>query len=449
MKDFNYPIFKRKIYQELLKWKEQSAGETALLIKGARRIGKSTISEVFAANEYESYIAIDFAKASKDIRSLFEDISDLDYIFMRLQAEYGVKLHRRKSVIIFDEVQKCPLARQAIKYLVADGRYDYIETGSLISIRKNTEGILIPSEETQITMYPLDFEEFLWARGDGLKMDMIRYSLEHMRPIGESTHRKMMRDFRLYMILGGMPQVIHAFLKTDDLERADAVKRQILDLYEDDLKKTDPTGKATRIFRSIPAELYRNTSRYHVSSVIKNARVDRLGEIWQDLEESMTVNFSYHCSDPNVGLSLKADMDCFKLFLCDTGLFVTLAFRDRKFTENSLYNKLLSDKLSVDLGYVYENVVAQMLKASGNELFYYTFPKADSRLNYEIDFLISRNEKICPIEVKSGAYRSYTSLEVFIKKYHQRIREAFLIGNKDVRTDEGVSMIPVYMTGLL
>ncbi len=449
MKNFNYPIFRRKIYQDLLKWKEQSNGETALLIKGARRIGKSTISEVFAQNEYESYIAIDFAKASKEVRDLFEDISDLDYIFMRLQAAYGIRLEKRKSVIIFDEVQKCPAARQAIKYLVEDGRYDYIETGSLISIRKNTESIIIPSEETQITMFPLDFEEFLWARGNDMKMELVRYSFEKKLPVGENTHRGLMREFRLYMIVGGMPQAIRTFLKTGDLERVDTVKRQILDLYEDDLKKVDPTGKATRIFRSIPSELYRNTSRYHVSSVLKNARVDRLGEIWQALEESMTVNFSYHCTDPNVGMSLKSNMDCFKLFLCDTGLFITLAFRDKKFTENSLYGKLLSDRLSVDLGYVYENIVAQMLKAAGNELFYYTFPKQDSRLNYEIDFLLSRHEKICPIEVKSGAFRTYTSLENFIKKYHQRIHTPYLLGAKDMRREGEIQVAPVYMAGLL
>lgn len=449
MKEFRYPIFKRKVYNDLLKWKQQSNGETALLIKGARRIGKSTIAEVFARNEYKSYIAIDFANASKDIHNLFEDLSDLDYIFMRLQSEYGVKLEKRKSVIIFDEVQRCPMARQAIKYLVADGRYDYIETGSLISIRKNIAGILIPSEETQITMYPLDFEEFLWATGEEMKMEMVRYAFEHLRPIGDSTHRKLMRNFRLYMIVGGMPQVIHTFIKTNDLERTDAVKRQILDLYEDDLKKADPTGKATRIFRSIPSELCRNTSRYHVSSVVKHARVNRLGEIWQDLDESLTVNFSYHCTDPNVGLSLKSEMDCFKLFLCDTGLFVTLAFRDKKFTDNTLYNKLLSDRLSVDLGYIYENVVAQLLKASGNELFYYTFPKKDSQLNYEIDFVITRNEKICPIEVKSGAFRTYTSMEAFLKKYHQRIDSAYLLSNKDVRKENEVQILPVYMTGLL
>lgn len=449
MKDFKYPIFKRKVYKDLLRWKEVSNGETALLIKGARRIGKSTIAEYFAQQEYTSYIVIDFAKASADIRALFDDTSDLDYIFMRLQAEYNVRLEHRKSVIIFDEVQKCPMARQAIKYLIEDGRYDYIETGSLISIRQNVKDIVIPSEETQITMFPLDFEEFLWARGDNMKMDMIKYSFEKKRPIGESTHRKLMRDFRLYMIVGGMPQAINAFIDSNDLEKVDSVKRAILDLYEEDLRKTDPTGKASRIFRSIPSELYRNTSRYHVSSVIKNARVERLGEIWQDLEESLTVNFSYHCTDPNIGLSLKSNMDCFKLFLSDTGLFVTLAFRDKKFTDNTLYNKLLADRLSVDLGYVYENVTAQLLRASGNQLFYYTFPKAESRLNYEIDFLISKHEKICPIEVKSGNYRNHSSLDAFLKKYHQRTDSAYLLTTKDIRQNDEISILPIYMTGLI
>lgn len=449
MKEFPYPIFKRKIYEDILRWKQQSNGETALLIKGARRIGKSTIAEVFAKNEYSSYIAIDFAEASGDIRDLFDDISDLDYIFMRLQAEYNVKLERRKSVLIFDEVQKCPMARQAIKYLVADGRYDYIETGSLISIRKNVQGIVIPSEETQITMYPLDFEEFMWARDEELKMEMVKYSFTNLRPLGESTHRKMMRDFRLYMIVGGMPQAIRTYLSSGDLEKTDSTKRAILDLYEQDLRKVDPTGKATRIFRSIPSELYRNTSRYHVSSVIKNARADRLEEIWQDLEESLTVNFAYHCTDPNVGMSLKADMDCFKLFLSDTGLFVTLAFRDKRYTENSLYKKLLADHLSVDLGYVYENVVAQMLRAAGNGLFYYTFPKEGSRLNYEIDFMVSRNEKVCPIEVKSNRFRTHSSLDAFLAKFHRRILKAYILSTRDVQRDGEILVLPIYMTGLL
>lgn len=449
MKEFPYPIFKRKIYDDILRWKQQSNGETALLIKGARRIGKSTIAEVFAKNEYCSYIAIDFAEASGDIRSLFDDISDLDYIFMRLQAEYNVRLERRKSVLIFDEVQKCPMARQAIKYLVADGRYDYIETGSLISIRKNVQGIVIPSEETQITMFPLDFEEFMWARGEELKMEMVKYSFANLRPLGESTHRKMMRDFRLYMIVGGMPQAIRTYLSSGDLEKTDSTKRAILDLYEQDLRKVDPTGKATRIFRSVPSELYRNTSRYHVSSVIKNARADRLEEIWQDLEESLTVNFAYHCTDPNVGMSLKADMDCFKLFLSDTGLFVTLAFRDKRYTENSLYKKLLADHLSVDLGYVYENVVAQMLRAAGNGLFYYTFPKEDSKLNYEIDFMVSRNEKVCPIEVKSNRFRTHSSLDAFLAKFHRRIFKAYILSTRDVQRDGEILVLPIYMTGLL
>lgn len=449
MKEFTYPIFKRKIYSDLLDWKKTSDGTSALLIKGARRIGKSTIAEFFAQNEYESYIVIDFAKATKDIRQLFDDISDMDYIFLRLQSEYGVKLIKRKSVIIFDEVQLCPNARQAIKFLVADGRYDYIETGSLISIRKNVKNILIPSEETHVTMFPLDFEEFLWAFGDEMKMELIKHSFINKQPIGESTHRKLMRQFRLYMLIGGMPQAIHSYLTHNDLQITDRIKRQILNLYEDDLKKADPTGRATRIFNSIPGELYRNTSRYHVSSIIENARNERLAEVWQDLDESMTVNFSYHCSDPNIGFALKADVNHFKLFLGDTGLLVTLAFKDKRFTSNSLYGKLLSDKLSVDLGYVYENVVAQLLRAAGNELIYYTFPKKDSKLNYEIDFLMVSHEKICPIEVKSNRFRSHSSLDAFIAKYHQRIYKSYLLTTRDIQAGQNIEILPIYMTGLL
>ncbi|MGN0222970.1 MAG: ATP-binding protein [Muribaculaceae bacterium] len=449
MENSQFKIFRRKVYQDMLQWKQQSNGKTALLIKGARRIGKSTIAQVFAKNEYKTFIAIDFAKAAKTIQELFDDLSDLNYIFTHLQSEYGVHLYPRQSVIIFDEVQKCPNARQAIKYLVADGRFDYIETGSLISIRQNIQNIIIPSEETQITMHPMDFEEFLWARGDELRMDIVRYAFDKNRPLGENAHRKMMRDFRLYMIVGGMPQSVETYLTTNNLEACDSTKRSILNLYEEDLRKCDPSGRASRIFRSIPSELYRNTSRYHVSSVIENARVERLTEVWQDLEESLIVNFAYHCTDPNVGLSLKVNMDCFKLFMADTGLFVTMAFNDKKTTDGSIYNKLLADHLSIDLGYVYENIVAQMLRAAGNNLFYYTFPKDNSHHNYEIDFLIVRNQKVCPIEVKSGNFRSHASIDAFISKYHQRIHCPYLLTCKDLAQKEQIRVLPIYMTGLL
>lgn len=450
-------IFKRKIYERMLKWKRESDGKTALLIKGARRIGKSTIAEEFARNEYESHIIIDFSIADEAVRELFSHISDLNYFFLRLQSLSGVSLHERKSVIIFDEVQLCPPARQAIKHLVKDRRYDYIETGSLLSIKKNVKGIVIPSEETRIPMYPLDYEEFLWAIGKTPVYELIRYSYLNLKPLGDAVNRDMLRDFRLYMLIGGMPQAIDAYLESNDFSAVDAVKRNILELYTDDFRKIDPTGRASRMFLSIPAELSRNTRRYKVGSVIENATVSRMGEILMDMADSMTVNFAYHANDPGVGFSLHADYDRFKMFLNDTGLFVTLAFMDHDYTENEIYRKLLSDRLGADLGYVYENVVAQMIRSAGSELFYYTFkeevPKEGQEekttRNYEIDFLLSGKDKICPIEVKSSGYNSHKSLDKFQEKFSSRIMHRYLLYTKDLRKDSGTLCLPVYMAALL
>ena len=449
-------IFKRKIYERMLQWKQESDGQTALLIKGARRIGKSTIAEEFARREYDSYINIDFSIADAAVKELFSRISDLDYFFLRIQSLFNVSLHERKSVIIFDEVQLYPPARQAIKHLVKDRRYDYIETGSLLSIKKNVKGIVIPSEETRISMYPLDFEEFLWAVNKSQTYDLIRYSYQNLKSLGDAVNRDLMRNFRLYMLIGGMPQAVNAYLESNDFSTIDAVKRNILELYIDDFRKIDPTGRASRLFTSIPAELSRNSKRYQVGSVIENATASRLGELLMDMADSMTVNFSYHANDPSVGFSLHADYDCFKLFLADTGLFVTLAFMDRDYTENVIYQKLLSDKLAVDLGYVYENAIAQMLKRAGNELFYYTFQEEIVKdedgnktvRNYEVDFLLSRKDKICPIEVKSSGYKSHKSLDVFQEKFSSRILQRYLLYTKDVRKDKDIFCLPAYMTGL-
>lgn len=449
-------IFKRKIYERMLQWKQESDGQTALLIKGARRIGKSTIAEEFARREYDSYINIDFSIADAAVKELFSHISDLDYFFLRIQSLFNVSLHERKSVIIFDEVQLYPPARQAIKHLVKDRRYDYIETGSLLSIKKNVKGIVIPSEETRISMYPLDFEEFLWAVNKSQTYDLIRYSYQNLKSLGDAVNRDLMRNFRLYMLIGGMPQAVNAYLESNDFSTIDAVKRNILELYIDDFRKIDPTGRASRLFTSIPAELSRNSKRYQVGSVIENATASRLGELLMDMADSMTVNFSYHANDPSVGFSLHADYDCFKLFLADTGLFVTLAFMDRDYTENVIYQKLLSDKLAVDLGYVYENAIAQMLKSAGNELFYYTFQEEIVKdedgnktvRNYEVDFLLSRKDKICPIEVKSSGYKSHKSLDVFQEKFSSRILQRYLLYTKDVRKDKDIFCLPAYMTGL-
>lgn len=438
----------------MLQWKRESGGQTALLIKGARRIGKSTIAEEFARQEYKSYIIIDFSIADDSVKELFSHISDLNFFFLRLQSLFNVSLYERQSLIIFDEVQLYPQARQAIKHLVKDRRYDYIETGSLLSIKKNVKGIVIPSEETRICMYPLDFEEFLWAINKPQTYDLIRYSYQNFKLLGEAVNRELMRYFRLYMLVGGMPQAVNAYLESNDFSAIDAVKRAILELYIDDFRRIDPTGRASRLFTLIPAELSRNSMRYQVGSVIENATASRLSELLMDMEDSMTVNFSYRANDPSVGFSLHADYNCFKLFLADTGLFVTLAFMDRDYTENVIYQKLLSDKLAVDLGYVYENAIAQMLKSAGNELFYYTFQeeviKEGNKIlrNYEVDFLISRKDKICPIEVKSSGYNAHKSLDVFQQKYSARILHRYLLYTKDIRKDNDIMCLPAYMTGL-
>ena len=440
-------IFKRKIYSQILQWKEENDGSSALLVEGARRVGKSTIVEEFARQEYESYILIDFNKASKAIKSLFDDLMDLDYIFMVLQQTYKKTLVPRKSVIIFDEVQKCPTARQAIKYLVQDGRYDYIETGSLISIKKNTEGITIPSEEDSIQMYPMDYEEFRWALSDETTVPMLRKFWEMKKPLGPA-HRNTQRDLRLYMLVGGMPQAVNTYLDTNNLKKVDAAKRKIIKLYADDFRKIDPAGRITRLFLSIPAQLSNNESRYQPTTVLGNVDSEKMTELLSNLEDSKTVSFAYHSNDPNVGMELTKDDTRFKLFVADTGLFVTMAFWDKNYTENVIYEKLLSDKLSANLGYVYENLIAQMLTATGNKLFYYTWPK-DEKHNYEIDFLLSRDAKIDPIEVKSSGYKTHASLDDFCSKFSSRIGNRYLVYTKDLNKDGQTVLVPVYMTPFL
>lgn len=442
-------MFKRKIYDRLLQWKEESQGRTALMIEGARRVGKSTVAETFGKNEYDSYILIDFSIASQTVKDLFYDLSDLNFFFLQFQLLYRTDLIERRSLIIFDEVQLFPMARQAIKALVKDGRYDYIETGSLISIRKNVKDILIPSEERKISMYPMDYEEFLWAIGDETTTKLLRNAFSNRKAVGEQMNRKLMRDFRLYMLIGGMPQAVDEYLRTNNFRLVDQVKRDILNLYEDDFRKIDPTGRISMLFDAIPAELNKNASRYQVSSVLGNERADSILELIAELKDSKTVNVAYHADDPNTGMSNYKNLGKFKLFLADTGLFTTLVFKDKDFTENSIYEKLLSDKLSVNLGYLYENIVAQMLTAKGNELFYYTFMNEKTRHNYEIDFILTRNNKICPIEVKSSGYKTHASLDKFSEKYSGRIAEKYLVYTKDLQKDKDVLMLPVYMVPFL
>lgn len=441
-------IFKRKIYDRLLKWKQESNGESCLLIQGARRIGKSTIVEEFARKEYSSYLLIDFNKASATVKSLFDDLMDLDFIFLQLQTIYNVILENRKSVVIFDEVQKCPNARQAIKYLVADGRYDYIETGSLISIKQNTKGITIPSEEERIDMYPMDFEEFRWALGDNVSITILRTFYDKKMPLG-AAHRAKQKDLRLYMLVGGMPQAVNEYLNTNNLSKVDAVKRRIIQLYSDDLLKIDPSGKLSKLFMAIPAQLSKKSSRYYTNAIVGALEDKKEEEMIVSLEDSKAVLVSYHSDDPNVGMSLTKDLSMYKLFVADTGLFVTMAFWDKDFAENVIYQKLLLDKLEANLGYVYENLVAQMLTAAGNNLFYYTFAQ-DERHSYEIDFLLSRGNKICPIEVKSSGYKTHASLDEFRKKFSSRILNSYLLYTKDLQKgDNELIYLPLYMTGLI
>lgn len=442
-------MFKRKIYSKMLEWKQNSQGKTALLIEGARRIGKSTVVEEFAKNEYRSYVLIDFARASKEVRSLFEDVSDLNYLFLQLQLQYKVDLHERDSVIIFDEVQLCPMARQAIKALVEDHRYDYIETGSLISVKKNVKDILIPSEERKISMYPMDYEEFLWAIGDETSFALLKKCFEMNQAVGDTINRKQIRQFRLYMLVGGMPQAVNTYIETNNFRLVDEVKRDILNLYESDFAKIDSTGRLAMLFDAIPAQLNKNASRFQASALLGGEKSDKILELIAELKDSKTVLVSYNVNDPNAGLSNTRDLSRYKLFLSDTGLFVTLMFKDKDFTENVIYEKLLSDKLSVNLGYLYENIVAQCLTASGNELFYHTIMNEKSKHNYEIDFILSRKNKIVPLEIKSSGYKTHKSLDVFSDKFSDRILKRYLVYTKDISKDQDIFCIPVYMVPYL
>ena len=445
MKDI---VFKRKIYQKMLDWKRESQGETALLIEGARRVGKSTIVREFAKNEYKSYVIFDFSKATKGEKALFDDLSDMDFFFSRLRVLKNIALYERETVIVFDEVQKYPIARQAIKTLVEDGRYDYIETGSLISIHKNTENIMIPSEEESLDMYPMDYEEFLWALGNISTMELLREAMNKKRGFGDDINRKLMRDFRLYMLIGGMPQAVNKYLETKNFAAVDKVKRAIIRLYQKDFLKIDKTGKAERLFMAIPPQLSSNANRYQPSTVIDKTRAEQMDNLIFLMQDSKTVNVAYHADDPNVGMSLTTNQSTYKMFLCDTGLFITLAFWDKSFTENTIYQKLLNDKLEANLGYVYENIISQMIAANGDKLFYYTFPDGNNH-NYEIDFLLSRGNKICPIEVKSSGYKTHKSLDEFCKKFSSRIGNRYLVYTKDLHKDGETLLVPVYMASLL
>lgn len=441
-------MFKRKIYAKIKEWKNSSNGKTALLIEGARRVGKSTVVEEFAKNEYAKYILIDFSIASSSVKELFDDMSDLNYFFLQLQLQFHVELDQRNSVIIFDEVQLCPKARQAIKALVKDGRYDFIETGSLISIKKNVKDILIPSEERKIQMYPMDYEEFLWATNDTTTMNLLKGMFDAKRAFGDQLNRKLMRNFRLYMLVGGMPQAVNEFITTNNLKKVDDVKRDIINLYQDDFRKIDSTGRLALLFEAIPSQLNKNTRGYQTKKILNSYKTSdtTILSLISELKDSKVVSVAYHANNPDIGLSAYKDLTQFKLYMADTGLFVTLQFKDKDFTENIIYEKLLNDKLSANLGYLYENAVAQILTATGNELFYYTFKNVVQKRNYEIDFIISVKNKICPIEVKSSNYKKHTSIDMFYKKYSSRILNRYIIHTKDISKDKDIFCLPIYLT---
>ena len=442
-------MLKRKIYDVLLEWKQKSQGKTALLIDGARRVGKSYIAELFARQEYKSHIIIDFGNAPRDILDLFEnDSADLDLFFAKLSAFYGTILYRRESLIVFDEVQQFPRARQLVKYLVADGRYDYLETGSLIRLKKNTENIIIPSEEAHIELFPLDFEEFLWAMGDEATAPLIRRCFEAKRPLGQALHRKVMNDFRQYVLVGGMPQSVLAYLNGKDFQASDEAKRRILQLYRDDVSKfaAGYEEKVYAVFDGIPGQLSKKEKKYRLSSISKNARFRAYEDSFIWLNEAMVVNACFNATDPSVGLALSADHATQKCYMADTGLLVTLAFMDQAFTDNELYRAILFDKLDINEGMIMENIVAQMLRRNGHKLYFYSRSDLEHRENHmEIDCLITEGKKIVPIEVKSANYRSHSSLDKFRKKFSQKIGTPYILYTKDVMEKDGVWHLPLYM----
>ena len=446
-------MLKRKIYNKLVEWKEKSKGSTAILIDGARRVGKSFIAKEFADKEYKSYIIIDFGNVSQDIINLFNyDSHDLNLFFSKLSAYFSTTLYKRNSLIIFDEVQQFPKARQLIKYLVADGRYDYLETGSLIRLKKNVEDIIIPSEEEHLEMFPLDFEEFLWAIGDDVTYSYIKNCFENKNQIGQALHRKIMNQFRQYLLVGGMPQSVNEYLKEMNFEASDNVKRRILKLYRDDVSKfaSGYEDKVFALFDNIPSQLSKKEKKYRLSSIDKSARYRSYEDSFIWLHEAMIVNNCFNVTDPNIGLALSSDNTTQKCYMADTGLLVTHSFMDQSFTENELYKSILFDKLNINKGMIMENVVAQMLRTNGHKLYFYSRCDNINRENHmEIDFIISQGKKICPIEVKSNNYNSHSSLDKFRKKFSQNIGNSYILYSKDVMIKDGIIHLPFYMAMFL
>lgn len=449
---------RRKIYDQLLQWKEKSGGKTALLIDGARRVGKSFIAEEFAKNEYESYILIDFNSVSKDITDLFEHyLNDLDTFFMYLSGYYNVKLQERKSIIVFDEVQLFPRARAAIKYLVADGRFDYLETGSLVSIKRNVKDIVIPSEERHIKMNPMDYEEFLWALGNDTLMDIIRDCFGKQIPMGQMLHRKAMNYFRQYMIVGGMPQAVREYVETKDFENVDAMKRDILNLYRNDIIKYAEgyERKVESIFDEIPAQLQKHEKKFQLSSISKEARFREYEDAMFWLEDAMITNMCYNSTEPSIGLKLNMDRMTLKCYMADTGLLISHAFDENGIVSEEIYKKLLFDKLECNKGMIIENIVAQMLTAAGHKLYFYSNSSRESSEDrMEIDFLIAKSKissrhNISPLEVKSSKNYTLTSIRKFMCKYNEQLHIPYVLHTSDLKQEDGIVYLPVYMTMLL
>jgi predicted AAA+ superfamily ATPase len=448
---------KRKLYDKLLKWKNEEKGRIAIMIEGARRTGKSWLAETFAKNEYRSYILIDFTRLTPMLKDVFDGyLHDIDTFLMYLQNIVGVTLYERDSVIIFDEVQLYPKVREAIKHFVADGRYDYIETGSLVSIKKNTKGILIPSEERQLTLNPMDFEEFLWAIGDEHTMPFMRSCYEKKIPMGP-VHRKVLDLFRQYMIVGGMPQAVDEFVKTKNFMRVDTVKRDILRLYRNDIQNyTDTlTEKVTNIWDSLPGQLQKHEKKFKLSVLQDGARFRSYETAFFWLKEADIVNICYSASEPSIGLAMKQDIGSLKLYMADTGLLISHAFSENEIMGEELYQKLLLDKLEVNKGMLVENIVAQMLKANGHKLFFYSnYSKVDAKENMEIDFLIAKSKvtsrhNISPIEVKSSSNYRLTSLKKYIKKYGNQLAAPYVLHSGDLKVEDDIIFMPIYMAAAM
>ena len=437
-------MFKRKAFEKLKYWKEKKAPKYSVLLEGARRVGKSTIAEEFAKKEYRSYIKVDFANLTQDVLDVFDDIANLDIFFLRLQTVTGVTLYKRESVIIFDEIQLMPKVRQAIKYLVADGRYDYIETGSLISIKKNVKDIVLPSEEMKIQIYPMDYEEFMWAIGNDT-YNVLRELYRLGKPVGNSLNRKLMRDFRIYIAVGGMPQAIEAYVEGRNFTEIDEVKREIIALYKDDFFKIDDTGLIGRMYDSVPTQLATNKRSYVISAATGKKKIDKDLERLHDLLDSKTVLPCYNVLNPSIALPQTRVDDTFKLYLADTGLFTTMIFKSSGQTNENIYTKLLSDSLPADLGYLYENAVSQIIAASDIDLYYHTWEKKNSSHYYEVDFLLASKTKIVPVEVKSSGIGKHESIMEFQKKYSKYVVKEILLSQKDIGNVEMLKLYPIYM----